>query len=1205
MNFSKKIITKILTILLVGIFIFPTNAQTKKVLFQGFWWDYENSNYIDGWANYLTELAPRLREMGIDAIWIPPSIKNQAFGGFKGVGYAPYDHYDLGDKYQKGEPATRLGTKDELLRMVAVLHANGIEVIQDIVPNHIIGAGSGTGAGGQDPASTNDSYSNFRYTCYDTPATDQSESDYFNRAGRFSKNYQNFHGNPAHNCSDGDICSAFFGPDICYVNGAYGQSSNATYNPVQPANYMRDGMRNWLIWNKKQMGFDGVRIDAVKHFDFPAAEDFLYNLQHNSGFASGGDDMLAVGEYVGGTSDVDNWYSAVQGRAGVFDFSLRAYDSNGGLYGMVYGSDNFDMRNLPGAQQTEANRIYAVGGIHRTVPFINNHDTFRPQLSATGNYTGWNTGDELSGHIEPNEPRLGAAYAVILAMDGNPQIFFEDLFDIGYNDNRYSHDPKSTTSLPVREDLVNLMQCHQKLDFKGGVYKVRSSESNVYTAQGGLWDHLVIERSGKALIGITDNYNVVQEIYCDTDFPQGTVLMDYSGANGLLTYTVPADQRCRVLTQPVNYPANSGSYHGYSVWAPVPNNTAFTSIAAMNAHLASYTQPLSTETTQEWEMANDLGDSHCLSLMQGGALPANSTNTRTVGKIFVENGTTISYRVEPNANAATTSFHSLDGTELHTASGTGVTTGSFTATYTGWVTAKIRNVANNTAEQTALVRLTYTAPQTVAINSFPAELTKAIWTGNGGDTDVQNCTNWEEGKMPDANTDALVPAHANPKPNLTGTMEVKDLEIETGAIFQLDGTLEIHGDFINNGTMTGCGTAKFAGSSLQNAMGSTDFCILEVDNAAHLNLAAANTVSQELRFTNGKFILNAGDLTLASGATITGADANKYVQTQNMASATSFLIQEVGAASVDFPIGNATYTPVSLLNNGTIRNFSVRTFDGILENGVSGADYTNGNEVNKSWEITPDGTGVNTDVSLNWNTSEEGTTFAAATAIAYKNDGAMWSSLTSSAVSGSNPYSITASGVTSFSTFSVASENNILPVDLLNFTATEIGKNAELAWTVGFESNNEAFLVEKSENGLDFDKIGTVNSLGNSTEAVTYKFTDDNFMTTSFYRLQQVDLDGQASFSRIIKLEKRNEGLNLTIVPNPFTDVISIRSNLILDFNSQLDYSLTAIDGKAILQGKTTVSDLEARLNSFFVQSGNGVYFLKIGEEETFKLVKE
>ena len=59
---------------------------------------------------------------------------------------------------------------------------------------------------------------------------------------------------------------------------------------------MRNEVRSWLIWYKKQMGFDGVRLDAVKHFLADATEDFLYNMQFNAGWASGGDAMFAVGK---------------------------------------------------------------------------------------------------------------------------------------------------------------------------------------------------------------------------------------------------------------------------------------------------------------------------------------------------------------------------------------------------------------------------------------------------------------------------------------------------------------------------------------------------------------------------------------------------------------------------------------------------------------------------------------------------------------------------------------------------------------------------------------------------------------------------------------------------------------------------------------------------------------------------------------------
>jgi Alpha amylase, catalytic domain len=183
---QRKIYTKIIASFIAS-FLFagsPAMAQQKvsKVLLQGFWWDYWNNNFRFGWANYLTELAPRLRAMGIDAIWIPPAAKNNSAGS---VGYAPFDMYDLGDKYQKQQgDTTRLGTKDELLRMIAVMHANGIEVIEDMVINHNSDA---AGAGGQDtePGRSMQSasgYKNFRFVSYKTPRIDESVNDYWTRS---------------------------------------------------------------------------------------------------------------------------------------------------------------------------------------------------------------------------------------------------------------------------------------------------------------------------------------------------------------------------------------------------------------------------------------------------------------------------------------------------------------------------------------------------------------------------------------------------------------------------------------------------------------------------------------------------------------------------------------------------------------------------------------------------------------------------------------------------------------------------------------------------------------------------------------------------------------------------------------------------------------------------------------------------------------
>ena len=52
-------------------------------------------------------------------------------------------------------------------------------------------------------------------------------------------------------------------------------------------------------------------------------------------------------------------------------------------------------------------------------------------------------------------------------------------------------------------------------------------------------------------------------------------------------------------------------------------------------------------TTQELEKANDLGGSHPNSLRQGGALPANSTVMRVLGKIFPAAAKTATFNAYP------------------------------------------------------------------------------------------------------------------------------------------------------------------------------------------------------------------------------------------------------------------------------------------------------------------------------------------------------------------------------------------------------------------------------------------------------------------------------------------------------------------------------------------------------------------------------
>ena len=114
------------------------------------------------------------------------------------VGYSPFDSYDLGDKYQKGDVRTRFGSKDELPRLMAVLHAIGLEVIQDVVLNHADGADTTAGNAGQNPEpnfslTSNSDYKTFHYNSFATPCP-RPATTARPRAGRgrWPKNYITF-----------------------------------------------------------------------------------------------------------------------------------------------------------------------------------------------------------------------------------------------------------------------------------------------------------------------------------------------------------------------------------------------------------------------------------------------------------------------------------------------------------------------------------------------------------------------------------------------------------------------------------------------------------------------------------------------------------------------------------------------------------------------------------------------------------------------------------------------------------------------------------------------------------------------------------------------------------------------------------------------------------------------------------------------------
>jgi hypothetical protein len=110
---------------------------------------------------------------------------------------------------------------------------------------------------------------------------------------------------------------------------------------------------------------------------------------------------------------------------------------------------------------------------------------------------------------------------------------------------------------------------------------------------------------------------------------------------------------------------------------------------------------------------------------------------------------------------------------------------------------------------------------------------------------------------------------------------------------------------------------------------------------------------------------------------------------------------------------------------------------------------------------------------------------------------------------------------------------NPLPVRLVDFTSQCDQGVARLHWSTASEENNEKFIIERSVDGLKFESAGEIAGNGNSKELINYTYEDlSSYDGTSYYRLKQVDYDGQYEYSKIIVNKCRGEA-EIKIYPNP------------------------------------------------------------------------
>lgn len=172
-----------------------------------------------------------------------------------------------------------------------------------------------------------------------------------------------------------------------------------------------------------------------------------------------------------------------------------------------------------------------------------------------------------------------------------------------------------------------------------------------------------------------------------------------------------------------------------------------------------------------------------------------------------------------------------------------------------------------------------------------------------------------------------------------------------------------------------------------------------------------------------------------------------------------------------------------------------------------------------------------------------------------------------------------------------------LPIELINFSVLCEKGNSTLKWSTSTEYNNERFVIEKSENGIDFEIIGNITGAGYSTVTLNYTFTDnDPVRGTSYYRLSQIDYDGTKNILGIRAFEWPcdSDFDGLLVYPNPSSENVNLAFSL--GNNDAYTVELFNTAGQLVYQLNEGSSDLpDATLVTIDTKDySQGVYMVRV-----------
>jgi hypothetical protein len=184
-----------------------------------------------------------------------------------------------------------------------------------------------------------------------------------------------------------------------------------------------------------------------------------------------------------------------------------------------------------------------------------------------------------------------------------------------------------------------------------------------------------------------------------------------------------------------------------------------------------------------------------------------------------------------------------------------------------------------------------------------------------------------------------------------------------------------------------------------------------------------------------------------------------------------------------------------------------------------------------------------------------------------------------------------------------------LKTDLLSFNGKLVASNANLSWITSKENEPVYYNIERSNDGNNFNSIGTVNGHRNyNAENNYYSFSDPVAASAKvWYRIVMRNDVNKKKYSRIIQLSDKRMEFELSNVINPFSHELDFE--VIIPESTRIEAVLTNLSGKPLRKESFIVYE---GVNSLTIQDVDrlpaGMYILQIKDKEKIinkKLMKK